>query len=82
MSRMRDEQLVEVVAAAASLQPFVVQREALDDVLAQAMRRPDAELRATVGLDAVADRDDQVEVEVLDMIRFSVSGSCCRFCNN
>ena len=61
------EQLVEVVAAAGPLEPLVVQGEALDEVLAQPLRRPDAELRAAVGLHAVADGDDDVEVVVLDL---------------
>src|SRR5690606_41136659 len=49
------EQLVEVVPATGSLEPLVVEGEALDDVLAQALGRPDAELGAAVRLHAVAD---------------------------
>ena len=53
------QQFVEVVGQpVAALQPLVVQREALDDVLAEALRRPLAELRATEAVDPVADRDD------------------------
>jgi hypothetical protein len=65
-----------------AFQSFVVQGEALDDVLAEPLRGPDAELRAAMGLHAVADGDDDVEVVVLDLIGLPVGGSCCRFCNN
>jgi len=64
------------------LEPLVVEREPLDDVLAQALRGPDAELRAPMGFRAVPDRDDDVEIEVLDLIGLTVVSSCCRVCNN
>jgi hypothetical protein len=38
------EQLVEVVATTAPLEALVVQREPLDDVLAEPLRRPNPEL--------------------------------------
>ena len=41
-------QFVEIVHRLARLHPFVVQCEALDEVFAQHLRRPDAELRALV----------------------------------
>lgn len=53
---------------------------AFDDVFAQALRGPDAELGASVGLRAVAEGDDHVEGEVLDLIGLPVRGSCCKFC--
>jgi hypothetical protein len=31
---------------------------------------------------SVADRNDQIEVEVLDLVGLPVEGSCCRSCNN
>src|SRR3989344_1141084 len=40
--------------------------EAFDDVLAQLLGGPDAELRAAMGFDAVTDGDDDVEVVELD----------------
>lgn len=78
------EQLVEVVPATAPLQALVVEREALDDVLAEALRRPDTKLRAPVGLHAVADGDDHVEVELLDLaldLALALTLNHCRFCN-
>jgi hypothetical protein len=48
------------------LQPFVVEREALDDVLLEALGRPDAKARRDMAFHPVADRDDQVEVVVID----------------
>jgi hypothetical protein len=76
------EQLVKVVAAAAAFEALVVEREALDQVLAEPLSRPDPELSAPVRLHPVADRDDHIQVEVLDLVRLPVGGSCCRFCNN
>src|SRR5690606_32924966 len=78
------EQLVEVVPAAGTLEPFVVEGEALDDVLAQPLGRPDAELGAAVRPHAVADGDDDVEVEVVDLSRdlpVSLPLNRCKFCN-
>jgi len=43
-------------------QPALVQRVAAQQVFPQGARRPDAELRAALGVDAVADRNDGVEV--------------------
>ena len=56
------QQFIEVVARRRPLEPLIVQGEALDEVLAQALRGPDAELGAAMGLDPVADGDDDVEV--------------------
>lgn len=76
------QQFFPVAAAAQVFQALIVHGEALDQVLAQAFGGPDAELRALAGLDLVADGDDDVQVEVLDLIGFAVGGSCCKFCNN
>jgi hypothetical protein len=76
------DQLIEVVAAARLLEAFVVHREALDDVFAEPLRGPDAELRAAERLDPVAHRDDHVEVVVVHLIGLAIRGSCCKFCNN
>jgi hypothetical protein len=31
---------------------------------------------------SLANRDNDIEVEKLDLVGFSVSGSCCKICNN
>ena len=60
------EQLVEVVhQPAAALEPLVVEREPLDEVLAQAGRGPLAELGAARALHPVADGQNGLEVVVL-----------------
>ena len=53
------EPLIEVIAAPGSLEPVVVHREPLDQILAQAFRRPDAELRAALRPDAIANRQNR-----------------------
>ena len=79
---MRAKQLVEVVPATAPLQTLVVESETLDDVLAQTLGRPNSELGATGGLHSIADRDDHIEIEILDLITLPIESSCCRICNN
>jgi len=44
------------------LQPRLVDSEALNEVLAQRIGGPDAELRAALGIDAIADADDGIEI--------------------
>lgn len=75
-------QFVEIVHRLARLHPFVVQCEALDEVFAQHLRRPDAELRALVRFHAVADRNNHVEVVVVRVVAFAVGGSCSEIPNN
>jgi hypothetical protein len=60
------EQLVEVVAAAGLLETLVVQDEFFDEVLPEPLGGPDAKLRAAVGTDAIAHREDHVQVVVLE----------------
>ena len=55
-----------VVTAAGPLEPFPVEGESLDEVLAESLGSPDADLRATGRLHAVANRDDDVEIVVVD----------------
>ena len=64
------------------LQAPLVHRVALQQVVAQDPRSPDAELRAAFRVHPIADGEDRVEVEVLDLVRLSVGGSCCKKCNN
>ena len=70
------EQLVKVVAAARSFESLIVQGEAFDDVFAQATCGSDTKLGAAVRADSVANRDDDVEVVVVDLVRLAVGGSC------
>src|SRR5664280_3867677 len=60
----------------------LVQRKAPQKVISQRLGRPDAKLRAALRVDAVANREDGVEVEVFDLVGLAVRGSCCSFCNN
>lgn len=76
------EKLLEVVVRRAGLQAFVVQSKAFDEVFAQSLCRPDAEMRALLGLYTVAYGDYYVEVVVVHLVCFSVTGSCCKICNN
>lgn len=64
------EQLVEVVGHAwpgRVLQPFVVQHEALDQVLLETGGRPLTELRAARAADAIADGEDDRQAVVLKL---------------
>ena len=62
------QQLVEIVERAVRVfQPPVVQHEALDDVFAQPLRGPDAELSGHAGFDPVTDGDDGVEAVEVDL---------------
>jgi len=54
------------VSASPPFLPRNVHREALDEVLAQALRGPLAELRASVRAATIADGDDDVVVVVFD----------------
>jgi hypothetical protein len=59
------EQFVEVVERQVRvLEAFIVEDEALDDELTQALRGPDPERRGRLGADPVPDRDDHVQVVV------------------
>jgi len=76
------QQLIEIIAAACLLQAFVIQSKTLDQIFTQTLRRPNTKLRAAMGFDSVADRDDDIEVVIVDLIGFVVGGSCCIICNN
>ncbi len=68
------EQFLEVVAASGPLEPLVIHREALDEVFAQPLGRPDAELRAAKRADAVADGQYGVKVIVIHVAgNFAIS---------
>ena len=76
------QQFFEISTAAQIFQPFIVQCKAFAHIFLQDASRPDAELCATLGFDSVADRDNDIEVVVIDLIDFAISGSCCKICNN
>jgi hypothetical protein len=63
-------------------QPPCIDRVPFHQMIAQYLRGPDAELRAPLRIDAVANRDNGVEVVVFDVVGFPVCGSCCKKCNN
>lgn len=52
---------------------------ALEQMLAQHPRGPDAKLRATLRLDAIAYRDGDVEVEWIDLVGRAGCRSMCKF---
>lgn len=58
------------------LQALVVQREALDQILAQALGGPAAELRAACGPNPIAHGQDGIEVVVGHPVVLAVGGSC------
>lgn len=62
-------------------QAFVIEGKTFDDVFAQPLRGPNAELGAPVGVHAVADGNYQVEVVIINQVCFPIGGSCCIFCN-
>ena len=79
------EQLVEVVLAEkrpALLEALVIEHEALDDELAQRLRRPDAELGGLVAVHSAADGDDRVEAVEASLVVLAVGGSCFQNGNN
>ena len=61
------QQLIEIVEGQVwVLQALVVEHESFDDVFAQALGGPNTKLGGNARLDAVAHRDDGVEVVVLE----------------
>ena len=63
-------------------QAALVDGVAVQQVLAQYVGGPDAELRAASRADAIAHGEDRIEVVVLDLVSLAVGGSCCKKCNN
>lgn len=65
------------------LEALAVDRVTADQVLTQRAGRPDAELGAAQGLDAIADGNDEVQVVVLDLARNGstpLGSNLCKFC--
>jgi hypothetical protein len=66
-------------------QPALVERETPQQVLPQGPGRPDAELGPAPGVDAVADREDHVEVVEVDLaldLSDTLPLNCCISCNS
>ena len=78
------QQLIEVILAegAAILHHFVVEDEALLDVLFERFRRPLTEAGGLFGVDPVAHGNDGVEIVVLGLIVLPICGSCRDFLGN
>jgi hypothetical protein len=60
----------------------LIEAVAAGQVVAQDRGGPLAEASGTVGVHPVADRNDRIQIEMLYLIGFAVSRSCCIFCNN
>ena len=85
------QELTEVVFAERRpvlLHPLVVQREALDDVFAQDLRRPNSELRRPPRIHPITDGNDCVQIVEINRVflRFTfnstVPSGCFHFGNN
>ena len=76
------EKFLPIVSTAKFLQPLVIHRKTLDDVLLQPFGRPSAETGGDGGLDPIAKRNDHVEVVMRYEVVLAVCGSCSEFPNN
>ena len=75
------QEFIKVVAATCAFQEVIVHGKAFDQVLAQYLCGPNAELHAPMGIDSVADTDDNIEVVVCNAaFYFPVSFvlNCCK----
>ena len=76
------QQLLEVSAATQIFQALIIQSKTLTHILLQNFRCPNTKLHAALRLHTVTDRNDDIEIIVIHLIGFAVSGSCCKICNN
>ena len=76
------QQLLEVSAAAQIFQALIIQSKALSHILLQNPRCPNTKLHAALRFHTVADRNDDIKIIVIHLISLTVSGSCCKICNN
>ena len=76
------QQLLKVSAATQIFQALIIQSKAFSHILLQNSRCPDAKLHTALRLHTVADRNDDIEIIVIHLISLTVSGSCCKICNN
>ena len=75
------QQLLEV-SAAQIFQALIIQSKAFSHILLQNSRCPNTKLHAALRFHTVADRNDNIEIIVIHLIGLTVSGSCCKICNN
>ena len=61
-------------------EPFGVHCIALQEMIPQDLRRPDAKLRAAFGIHAIADGDDNIQVVILGLVCLTVFRSMCKKC--
>ena len=71
-----------VITSAKVFEPLVIHGKALDDVLFKSLCGPNAELRGNVRLYAVTKGNNQIKIVMLNIIVFTVFGSCSEFPNN
>ena len=76
------QQLLEVSTATQIFQALIIQSEALSHILLQNPRCPNTKLHAALRFHTVADRNDDIKIIVIHLISLTVSGSCCKICNN
>ena len=71
-----------MTSAAQIFQALIIQSKAFSHILLQNSRCPNTKLHAALRFHTVADRNDDIEIIVIHLINFAVSGSCCKICNN
>jgi hypothetical protein len=71
-----EKKFIEIVPAATSLKPFIIQCKAFNQIFLQRLRRPDTELGASVQADPVSNRDDHIQAIVDYLAIFAVGGGC------
>lgn len=64
------------------LEPFLVFHVAVNDVVAQNVGGPTPQLHAALGFRAITDGRNHVKGVVLNLVCFTVSDSCRKFCDN
>ncbi len=69
------EQFIKVIAATHLLETLIIQRKPVDDIFSQPLSGPNAELRAAMGFDELANGDNDIEVKMVGSIVFAISGS-------
>ena len=76
------QQLLEVAAATQIFQALIIQSKAFSHILLQNSCCPNTKLHAALRFHTVTNGNDDIEVIVIHLIGFAVSGSCCKICNN
>jgi len=79
------QQFIKIVTAPAALQAFIIQRKAINQIFAQSLGGPDAEMGAANTVNPLANRDNRVEVVIFQItgdLPFAFILNCCKFCNS